>query len=319
MGMDTRANGLYAQHAGFGNFYHSATTSEVGMIERMYMRRLRELCMNRFTWKGLPETIDPRFVEKTLYESGLAIYCKPDLDMFNGEIDMILRGAPATQLDYQDNPLAYTVYANNFISGMLDKDECVPIWANMSRTPDLDIVMWYARRLAEAERTVDINLKNMRHPKVFAVSEEQRLTAVNFQRKLDEGEHVLFVTDAHDPTIMAVHDVGMNPDVVGKVQVSKNMIMGDCMTMLGVNNANQDKKERLVESETSANDDQVALNRAIALGERKKAALKINKMFGTNITVEWNEDVLNFAQQNEEGGENGDVHDGASEGNGGAA
>jgi len=60
---------------------------------------------------------------------------------------------------------------------------------------------------------------------------------------------------------------------------------------LGLNNANQDKKERLVTDEVSANDEQVMASRNIHLKARKTAADKINKMFGLNINVKFDDMV----------------------------
>jgi hypothetical protein len=72
------------------------------------------------------------------------------------------------------------------------------------------------------------------------------------------------------------------------------------MTFLGVNNANQDKKERLVESEVGANDEQIEQARFNMLDARKLACKKINAMFGLNIDVKFrNDDVQKAYELNE--------------------
>lgn len=88
--------------------------------------------------------------------------------------------------------------------------------------------------------------------------------------------------------------------------------MNDCMTMLGINNANQDKTERLVSGEADARSEQVGANRAIALNERERACEKINKMFGTSISVRWNEELNKDLDATGEETENGNVYDGAT-------
>jgi hypothetical protein len=62
------------------------------------------------------------------------------------------------------------------------------------------------------------------------------------------------------------------------------------MTFLGINNSNQDKRERLVADEVAANDQQISAARNSAMGARKYACEQINKRFGLDISVEWNED-----------------------------
>lgn len=309
---DGVAQQYYAPHLMGGRFYNNPSNTELAGIERVYMRRLREMCMNRFTWHGLPDSIDPRFVETILFEQALIVYCRPE--EFNpmypdgtpmnkpGEtVDMMLRATPTGYLDYQDNPLAYTVFANQMFTKMYDADQVVPVWANQSRVPDLDVVMWYSRRLAEAERTTDLNLKNARYSRIMTVPEEQRQTAVNILRKIDEGQPAIFGTDTLELNMFNTLDWEMDHEILQAVQVAKNQIMNDCLTMLGINNANQDKKERLISGEVDARSEQVGVNRAIALGERQRGAERINEMFGTNISVEWNEEIIKTEQTGNSG------------------
>jgi hypothetical protein len=58
------------------------------------------------------------------------------------------------------------------------------------------------------------------------------------------------------------------------------------MTFMGINNANMDKRERLVDDEVRANNEQVEMSYQIMLKAREMACEKINKLFGTNISVE---------------------------------
>jgi hypothetical protein len=70
------------------------------------------------------------------------------------------------------------------------------------------------------------------------------------------------------------------------------------MTLLGINNANQDKRERLVTSEVSANNSQVLLARQVALDARRDACNRINKRYpNLNISVHWNVDEDNLMKE----------------------
>jgi len=86
------------------------------------------------------------------------------------------------------------------------------------------------------------------------------------------------------------------------------------MSLFGINNSNQDKKERLVADEVAANNDQVAVMRAINLNARQEACTKINRLFGTNIWVEYKTDgeVVDSSTQLPAMGEN-DAEDEAAE------
>ena len=39
----------------------------------MYKRIMSEMSMNRFSWTGLPDTVDRRYLEATLMYDGLAV------------------------------------------------------------------------------------------------------------------------------------------------------------------------------------------------------------------------------------------------------
>ena len=90
---------------------------------------------------------------------------------------------------------------------------------------------------------------------------------------------------------MANIDLGVDKDYIDHLQIARTRIWSDCMGLLGLNNANQDKKERLVEAEVSANDDQVSNMRAVNLMERKRAIREINKRFNLAIDVKYNVDL----------------------------
>ncbi len=263
----------YAPHA--SGFKRNPTNDMQALTERMYMRVLTELSINRFKWSEVPKSIDPRFLELELFRNALAVfYFDNDFDRF-----LALAAAGNGRLNMYENPTAFNVYGNMQINKTISGKECVPIWANMLRTPDLDIVMVYAKRLAELDRTLEINSKNLRKTKVVIADENQRLSWQNINRQIDEGVEVIYGTSALDTLQANVFDFGGDPQGVLNLQIYKSKLWNECMTLLGINNANQDKKERLVADEVAANDDQVFATRAIALNSRKMACELINEKY----------------------------------------
>lgn len=275
-------------YAPYASGFKQNPTQDLGqLIERMYMRHLTELSINRFKWTGLPKSIDPRFLELELFRHALAVW------YFDNRYDryMALAAAGNGGLNHYENPVSFTTYGNKLNTLTLKSSDCVPIWSNMLRCPDLDIVTVYAKRLAQLDITIEIAAKNLRKTKVVIADENQRLSWQNVNRQIAEGVEVIYGTSAMDPTQAQVFDFGGDPVGLLNLQISKSKLWSECMTMLGINNANQDKKERLVADEVSANDEQVFATRGIALNSRRLAAELINdKWPNLNISVDYNED-----------------------------
>lgn len=263
----------------------NTTLSMQVMTENMYQSQLTELCANRFEWQGLPDSISPRFLELLLFQYGLAVYYH---ESKIGQ-DIAIRAAQIGLPNYQGDPVEFQVIAPGVdnIYKSLKIDKCVPIWANYTRMPEHDKVMFYARKLANIDRTIDINIENMRYTKVITVEEDQRQSYVNLMRMHQEGQPLIFGSKNLDLGNIQALDVGVPADVVPSLMIAKSKIWNECMSMLGINNANQDKRERLVADEVAANDEQIDAFRNIALNARQYAAEQISTMFNRDVTVDY--------------------------------
>lgn len=308
-GRQSMANEFYSAHL-YGTdklMYGNPASGRLGLHERMFIRVLTELAANRFKWDNLPDGIDPRFLEMSLFRRALVVFFKDTgfvkqasprakkYEYIGTDRYLALRGAGSDGIDYYDNPLSFNVSGPSFNSRDLraaGKDpECIPIWANMLRVPDLDIVMLYATKLANLEMTIEINTASARRTKVIAVPENMRLSAAQVIKQINEGVPVIEITPAMGEVLTAL-DLGVEPRTIIDLSVLRQRIWADCMTLLGIDNSNADKKERLVSAEVDANNDQIQSSRNVALNSRKYAVEQINKRWGLEIEVEYNEEAM---------------------------
>ena len=263
-------------------------------IERMYTRVLMELCMNRYEWTGthIPGVLDldVRWMELNLLERALTVVCMDRGIRTNGTPDtdtvLAFQAAAEGRLNIVGNPVRFTLYGPNFQSARVSSLRCVPVWANYLRSPDMDIVRVYAQRLAEIDRTIEINSLNARRSKVLAFTESQALTVQNINRMLDNGAAAIPVNFSFGDAITAL-DLGVEPKTIEHLSIVRSRLWNECMGLLGINNSNQDKKERLVAAEVGANDDQVMAVQRANLNARQAACGAINEMFGTGVWVEY--------------------------------
>ena len=253
-----------------------------------YYYRLKEMALNVFEWKNLPNSVDERYLELMLYEQGFCIYFNDD---YLGE-NLALGGAIGGDLDIYNVPLRRrAIGANGKYQKVCNNKDSVIIYNNYLRTPTDLTIQLFARRLYELERTIDVNIKTQKTPVIIKSSEQQRLTMKNLYMQYDGNE----------PFIVADDNLGIDgitaikidaPYVADKLQITKHQIWNEALTFLGIENSNADKKERLVADEVGSNYGDVEAQRNVMLNARQQAVKKINKMFGTNIEVCFRSNLL---------------------------
>lgn len=246
-----------------------------------YYDRLMELALNVFEWENLPPTVDERFLELTLYEMGYCLY-------FDDPIigNLALTCTIGGRLDVYRIPILRRAYAVNGYNKMCSAKDSVLIFNNYLHTPTLLTIELFARRLYEIERAIDVNVKGQKTPKAILSSEQQRLTMKNLFMQYDGNEPFIFGDKNLDIDGIKSLDIG-SPFVADKLQILKHQIWNEALTFLGIENSNQDKKERLVSDEVGSNYGNVEAQRNVMLNARRQAVKKINAMFGTDINVKF--------------------------------
>ena len=247
--------------------------------------RLVEIAIAGFEWKNLPAEIDPRFLEMILCFDGKALfYFDDDLGEY-----VALQFFNSSTLDIYREPFKRTAFspAVNFRHKALDESESVIIWNNGLHLPEILPLRLYARRIAECERTIDVNIKGQKTPKIIRSTNEERLTLENLFKKYDGNIPFIFgsknLADMQDITVL---DTTV-PYIADKVQILKRQLFAEALTYFGIENANTEKKERLVSDEVASNFGGVDIARRTRLNARKLACRKINERFGLNIDVEF--------------------------------
>ena len=259
-----------------------------------YYNRLLELAINMYEWKNLPDTVDERFLELTLFSDGMAVFFRDDI---LGEL--CLQCMIGGELDVYRIPIERTAYATNGYQMRLNNQNSVIIFNNYSHTNSMLDVEMYARRLYEIERTIDVNVKAQKTPLIVRATENQRLTMKNLYMQYDGNEPFIFGDNNLDMDAIKVLPTNA-PYVADKLNILKRQIWNEALTCLGIKNSNTEKRERLVSDEITSNLGGVAAQRFCRLNARRKAAEQINKMFDLNIQVDFREEVKTMFQDNNE-------------------
>lgn len=259
------------------------------LTARSIYDKYRLIAMNAFKWEGLPAGILPRHIETALFEKGKAAFFKAP-----GMSFMCLEASNGGQIDVYGDPLAYHVHGVNY-QKHISRDDCVIIENNLLRIPTKDFIMLYTRKLTEAERTMDVNVKANKTPIVFACDDK---TLLSFKQLFHE-------VDGNAPAVWA--DTRLNLDAITTFDTKVKFLCNDLMdykrsvecellTFLGVNNSPIDKKERVITSEADSNNQLIESFADLQLEARERAVEAINKKYGLSIRVSRRQTVENSVE-----------------------
>lgn len=266
-----------------------------------YFYRLMLISRSLFEWHNLPNGIDEKWIERFLFSDGACIFYKdPELGYMVAK--MGLRG----NLNCYSEPTGLYPIAPNYVySGeeLTNNVNAVIIRNNDEMIPTYPTIEIFSYKLANIDRTIDVNIQNQKTPLIVKCSDKQKLSLKQAITQRNENEFVIYGDKNLDLSGIQVLQTE-SPVVFDKLQIQKNHVWNECMTFLGVNNANMDKRERLVADEVGANDEQVKASEDVMLKAREHACNLINDMFGLNISVTrrklLNDSIIALNEGNEE-------------------
>lgn len=266
---------------------------------RHYYSRLLELGTTMFEWKNLPDTIDERFLEMTLFNRG-SIVCFEDkvLGM------LALPAALGGKFNVYRIPITRNIIANNGYHKKCTIKNSVIIWNNFLHSNSrLDIEI-FSKKLYNLDRTIDVNVNAQKTPILVSCDETERLSMKNAYKEYDGNAPVIWGDKRLKPESLTVLKTDA-PYVSDRLYTLKTQIWNEALTFLGINNVNITKKERLLNDEVNRNQGGTIASRYSRLVMRQNACKEINKMFGTNISVDYREDlkILDEAESVDAGGE----------------
>lgn len=259
-----------------------------------YLDRLTELSISMFDWVNLPDDIDERFLELTLFTEGKAVFFKDDVLGF-----LALQVATGGKLNVYRIPIDRRAYADNGYQKNLDANDSILIYNNYLHSNSQLTIANYARKLYNIDRIIDINVNAQKTPILITCDEQQLLTLKNVYMKYDGNVPVIYGDKNINPNSIKVLVTGA-PYLADKLYTLKTQVWNEALTYLGIGNVNTIKKERMITEEVNRTQNDVVANRFSRLKARNTAAKQINKMFGLNISCEYNLAIETLAEQERE-------------------
>ena len=276
-------------------FRESAVMNNATFMQ--YYERLTELAISMFEWKGLPDSVDPRFLELTLFLDGRAVFFK---DEVMGALT--LQCASGGKMNLYRIPKERRAYSVNGYHRKLNDKDSVLIYNNMLHTNSTMAINTFAKRLYNLDRAIDVNANAQKTPVLISCTEQERLTMLNLYKSWDGNEPFIF--GHKDLNVKGIQCLKTDaPYVADKLYQLKTQIWNEALTYLGISNINTAKKERLITDEVTRNQGGVIASRYSRLVTRQNACKDINKMFGLDVSCEYRDDFRIIEEEIEIGGE----------------
>ena len=263
-------------------FWESADLNNASYIQ--YYDRLTELSISMFEWRNLPDTVDPRFMELTLFANGMAVFFKDEVEDY-----LALQCAISGPLNVYRIPIRRRAYAVNGYNRELDDKNSVIIYNNMLHKNSMLDVRMFARELYNLDRAISVNANAQKTPILIRCDENQRLTLENLYMDYDGNKPVIYGDKGLNPNALSVLKTDA-PYVADKLYTLKTQKWNEALTYLGISNVNITKRERLITDEVTRNQGGTIASRYSRLQSRRMACAQINKMFGLNVQCDYRED-----------------------------
>lgn len=262
-----------------------------------FMRILR-LASSSIVWDGLPEYIPIQKLEWDITVSGRAIILRDPIT------DKYIEGADAScgNLSIYGQPLDRAASLANGDMIRSDVSESVLISNNQMSLPDLWMYEVMASQLADIDMAIKVNCNTQKTMPILPTTIQQKMTIENAYKMREQNIPYLIV-DADSMDISAFNQAmqfdNRKSFTSDQLMVVQRELWGRCLTLLGINNTNVEKKERVNTFETNANLDEIMVMRNSRLESRRYACRLMKKKWGLDVDVNYVGDL----GQNVMGGE----------------
>ena len=262
-----------------------------------FLDRLKLVATSLFTWDGLDEVAGigaSRFLELALYENGKAVFFKDD------ELGYLaLRVNPNDKFNVYMLPTKVICYSFEY-NKEKNFDDVVYIMNNNLQKPTFETLKLFAYKLYEIDRTSFTNLIAQKTPVLIEGDTKTILTLKNVYMQYSGNTPFIFGSKQFDLNNRLSVLKTDAPFLLDKLQLYKHDVWCEALTFLGINNANTDKKERLITDEVNSNNELINYYLNCFYKTRKDACDQINKKYGLNISIKLNKDIEELLNIDEE-------------------
>lgn len=267
-----------------------------------YTRYLFQKVISVFEFEGLPEEWADNYFKYVLFGYGVIAV------IYTDKYGVICQDCGLSGFDVFYQPTR-CIIANPHLPGLKEfkiHENCEIIKLQPDYGSVMDLVTTYADLMALALETTGANLLNSKLSYVFFA--ENKTAAESFKKLYDRvasGEpmavidKLLMKEDGTPAWQIFTQNVGQNY-ITDRLLNDMKTLEDQFNTVIGVPNANTQKRERMITDEVNANNVDTQCRVNLWLETMNKDIEQVNKMFGTDIKVKYRyDDITKVVEVNE--------------------
>lgn len=270
----------------------------------LWFERLHDICLTLFKWENLPfddilHNEISRYLNDILFYGQTAAFIKvhagnnaADLD---GYIPIIGEAVPSSKLTWYGGSYRYSIKTKTLqFSGLRENTAlCFPTPAGRSL---FTVAARYATLLAQADQSIHVNMINQNTPAIIQSPPGQELTYANMFEQVAGFKPVVYGREGllgnEKEGLFAYRYLQPAQYVADKLEMLKHDLLNDFLNELGVSAKSIEKKAQLISDELNIDFTSNSLAKNIYLDQREDFCKQINKMYGENVKVTYNCDVI---------------------------
>ena len=297
--------------------------------ERVYMlwyERLHDFCLTFVKWNGFPFPEEivrdvEMYLNELLFRGDTVGYIKTIPETSAGEIDgyipIIGAAIPADAVTWYGGSYRYSIKTerNTYHVNRDAVALCKPTPCKRSLA---SVCEWYAMQLAQADQSTRVNLINQNTPAIIQSPPGQELTYANMFEQVAGFKPVVYgrenLLGDEKNGIFAYRYLQPAQYVADKIEMLKHDILNDFFNELGISAKSIEKRAQLISDELNIDYTSNSLSKNVYMDCRKAFCEEIRRIYGDNVTVEYNVDILGAIRDKQtESADNRDISGTGSE------
>lgn len=287
--------------------FTSGATSGAGVLSKEVLQvNYTEWCLKKlfgaFKFNNIPEEWDFDYFLTNLFITGY-------LAVTDTSIGVIPLRCGITGINVFEHPTR-AIFANpvlgNFereLYGNDRKTSCALVKLQYDYGGVMPLINRYATMLSLCDNSIAVNLRNSKVAFIgFVSSKQQAATMQKMYKDIDDGKPAVYVKKDDITTDDILYNRVKESYIANDIQLLKQSIKNDFLTEVGLNNANTDKRERLVVDEVNANNTEIRANVQHWITTINEGLRRANELFDLNLSCE-----LRHFDKAERSGDNGET------------